>query len=99
MQAVAIEAAVEQGLLRNLLDATLLGRQIYHGFDLACAQWAFGALDEAGFRARALYGLYVALLAVASDAARPGIESELRKLEKELKAGASRRTPRARRSS
>ena len=99
MQAVAIEAAVEQGLLRDLLDPTLLGRQIYHGFDLASAQWARGALDESGFRARALYGLYLALLGVATDAARPRIETELRELEKELGAGPRRRVARARRSS
>ena len=30
--------------------------------------WAYGLLDETGFRSRALYGLYVALLAVATDA-------------------------------
>jgi AcrR family transcriptional regulator len=82
MQAIAIEAAIERGLLIDFLDPSLLGRQIYHGYELASAQWAFGALDAAGFRTRALYGLYVSLLGVATNRARPGIESELRKLEK-----------------
>lgn len=86
MQVVAIEAAIERGLLIDLLDPNLLGRQIYHGFDLASAQWAFGALDEAGFRVRALYGLYVSLLGVATKTARPRIEAELRKLEKQLRS-------------
>ena len=94
MQAVAIEAAVQGGQLRDLLDPTLLGHQIFFGFELASLRWAFGALDEDGFRNRALYGLYVALLGVASPLVRPGIERELRKLEREL--GAHPRRPRAR---
>lgn len=84
MQAVAIDAAIQRGLLTELLDPDLLGRQIYHGYDLASAQWAFGALDESGFRVRALYGLYVVLLGVATKTARPRIETELRELEKQL---------------
>ena len=96
MQGVAIEAAIEQGLLEDTLDPTLLGRQIYHGWDLASVQWAFGSLDEAGFRARALYGLYVALLGVAKKAVRPGIEAELRELEKQLTVSIPRRKARTR---
>lgn len=86
MQAVAIRAAIEQGLLRDLLDPEQLGRQIHHGYEMALLRWASGDLDEEGFRARALYGLYVALLGVASDAVRPSIEAELRRLEPILRA-------------
>lgn len=89
MQAVAITAAIEQGLLLDTLDPAQLGRQIYHGYELALVQWAHGLLDEAGFRARALYGLYVALLAVATDKTRPRLQAEVRKVESEL--GATRR--------
>ena len=39
-------------------------------------------IDEDGFRARALYGLYVALLGVATKRARPSIEAELSKLKR-----------------
>lgn len=85
MQAVAIRAAVAQGLLRDRLDPDVLGRQIYHGYEMAHAQWAFGLIDEREFRARALYGLWVALLGVASDAVRPAIEAELAELERELR--------------
>lgn len=84
MQSVAIRAAVEQGLLRDLLDPEVLGSQIYHGWEGAFTLWGKGRLDEAGFRARALYGLYVALLGVAADQVRPMIEDELRSLEQEL---------------
>ena len=69
MQREGIEQAIAQGLLADTLDPERLGEQIYHGYELAAVQWAFGLLDAAGFRARALYGMYLALLAVASDAA------------------------------
>lgn len=85
MQTVAIEAAITRGLLSDLLDSKLLGQQIYHGYDRAGAQWANGVLDEDGFLVRALYGLYVALLGVATKTARPRIEKELRTLEKRLR--------------
>ena len=96
MQGVAIEAAIERGLLQGVLDPNLLGRQIYHGWDLASLQWALGLLDEAGFRARALYGLYTVLLGIATDPLRPRIEAELRKLERQLRVAAPRRKGRAR---
>ena len=92
MQTVALEAAIEQGLLRSDLDPLLLGRQIYHGYELALQQWALGEIDISGFEARALYGLYVALLAVAEDVSRPAISREVKKIEATLRG-----EPRARR--
>ncbi len=86
MQSVAIREAISQGLLRDLLDPDCLAAQIYHGWEAAFFQWGRGLLDEAGFRARALYGLYVALLGIASDRVRPTIESELRRLDHETKS-------------
>ncbi|TFH24641.1 MAG: TetR/AcrR family transcriptional regulator [Myxococcales bacterium] len=88
MQRVAIEAAVERGLLRDVLAPDVLGSQIYHGYDMACSLWARGLIDTAEFEARALYGLYVALLSVASDALRPDLEAELKKLEPDLRGPA-----------
>jgi AcrR family transcriptional regulator len=98
MQREGIEQAIAQGLLTDTLDPERLGEQIYHGYELACVQWAFGLLDDAGFRARALYGMYIALLAVASDALRPEIEAELKALEDELAASAERSEQRERES-
>lgn len=86
MQSVAIEEAIAMELLSPLLDPAVLGRQIYHGYELAMIQWATGEIDVAGFEARALYGLYVALLGIASDVLRPSIEAELRSLERTLAA-------------
>ncbi len=88
MQRDGIAQAIEQGLLADTLDPTRLGEQIYHGYELACVQWAFGVIDAAAFEARALYGMCLALLAVANEAARPALEDELRALEPQLTAAA-----------
>lgn len=93
MQEVAIREAMRQGLLRNVLDPAELGRQIYHGYELACVHWAYGLLDEAGFRARALYGLYAALLAVATEDTRPRLEREIQAVEAELRGRPQPRRP------
>ncbi len=93
MQAVALREAVEQGLLEDVHDPELLGRQIYHGYEMAHVQWAFGVIDEAGFRARALYGLYVALLGAATKATRPRILAALHEQEEILRAQRSERAP------
>lgn len=98
MQREGIEQAIEQGLLADTLEPERLGEQIYHGYELACVQWAFGLLDEAGFRARALYGMYLALLAVANDAVRPELEANLKSLEGELAASAEQTNLQGKRS-
>ena len=85
MQSRAIREAISQGLLIDLLDPDFLGAQIYHGWEAAFYQWGRGLLDEAGFLSHTLYGLYVALLGVASTELRPNLESKLRALELELR--------------
>ncbi len=94
MQREGIQQAIAQGLLDGTLDPARLGEQIYHGYELACVQWAFGLLDAAGFRARALYGMYLVLLAVANERVRPQLLAELEALQRELAAVG--RTPSAR---
>ena len=84
MQSLAIREAIAQELLIDLLDPDCLGSQIYHGWEAAFFLWGQGVLDEADFRARALYGLYVALLGISSEKLRPTIESQLRSLERDL---------------
>ena len=96
MQTLAIEAAIEQGLLKDLLDPIQLGRQIYHGYQLASFQWSIGELDAAGFEARALYGLDLVLLGVASESLRPRLEADLLELDKKLASGDNQRLQRAR---
>ncbi len=90
MQRVALQAAMDQGLLRNDLRADLLAAQVYEGFHRAALLWARGELDAAGFRARALYALSVCLLAAATQATRPELVRALRNLERKL-ARAQRR--------
>ena len=95
MQTTAIRAAIDQGLLLDRLDPAQLGRQIYHGYELAHVQWAFGSIDAATFEARALYGLYVALLGIATDEVRPRIEQELERIEERLRAATPHASPHA----
>jgi len=90
LQSTGIRAAIDQGLLRDTLDPDELGKQIFHGWAGAFHLWSHGLLDEAGFENRALYGLYVALLGVASEGLRPQVEAELHKLESELSQPASK---------
>jgi AcrR family transcriptional regulator len=96
MQTLAIEAAVERGLLLDRLDPEQLGRQIYHGYQLAGQQWALGSIDIDEFEARSLYGLGLVLLGVASESLRPDFEADLRSIQKRLGGGRASRKPRAR---
>ncbi|MEM7412019.1 MAG: helix-turn-helix domain-containing protein [Myxococcota bacterium] len=101
MQQRGIEQAIAQGLLQDTRNPEQLGLQIYHGFELACIQWGYGLLTPAEFEARALYGLYLALASVATDATRASIDAELHRLERQLaRTGAGDRArPKARRRS
>ncbi|MBW2294054.1 MAG: TetR/AcrR family transcriptional regulator [Deltaproteobacteria bacterium] len=84
MYSLAIQEAISQGLLTDVLDPDVLGSQIFHGWETAYMHWGRGIIDEASFRARALYGLYVALLGAAAPHVRPQIEAELRALNLQL---------------
>lgn len=81
MQRVAIEAAMSEGLLRRDVDPMMLGWQIFLSWAQAMQAWAGGIIDDAGFRALALYGLYSALLGVAQEATRPQILGELQSVQ------------------
>jgi AcrR family transcriptional regulator len=84
MQAVALRAAMDRGLLREDCDPECLGRLIYDGWEHAARLWANRHTDAEGFEARALYALYVALLAVATDAHRDAFVARIRELEARL---------------
>ncbi len=81
MQRVAIEAAVSRGLLRDTVSPDVLSAQIYHGYDMAAFLWAKGYMTKEQFEARALYGLYVALLCIATEKLRGDFEQQLARLE------------------
>jgi len=81
MQRVAFQAAMDRGLLRGDLCAGALGARVYQGFSQAALGWATGRFDEATFRDHALYGLYVCLLAAASDSLRPQLVASIAELE------------------
>ncbi len=81
MQAVALRAGIEQGIFHSALDPDVLASQIYHGYELAHIQWAYGLIDAEEFETRALYGVYLALLAIAAPAIQGETIRELRRLE------------------
>jgi len=91
MQRIALQAAMDAGLLRRDLRAGPLAARVYQGFGQAALAWASGRLDEAGFRDHALYALYVCLLAVASEALRPQLVASIARIEPRIAA----RSPRA----
>ena len=85
----AITEALAAGQLRNVVGQQFLEVQLHVGWELALDQWAYGVIDDEVFRLKSLCGFHVALLAFAAPDVRPGIEKELRRLEREL----SSRTP------
>ncbi len=87
----AIGEALADGQLRNVVSLEFLEIQLHVGWELALDLWAFGVLDDQAFRLRSLSGFYVTLLAFAEPPVRPGIEKELRCLERKLSSLAARR--------
>ena len=80
----AITEAQADGQLRKVVGQKFLEVQLYLGWELALDQWAYGVLDDEVFRLKSLGGFYTALLAFAEPHVRPGIEKELRRLERKL---------------
>ena len=63
----AIEGAVELGLLDDSVSPSALAETVYAVWANTALRWAHGAIDDDGFEALTLTGLYVALLAVSTD--------------------------------
>ena len=81
---VSIERAITQGQLTHQLDPHHLAQQMFTTWERAFVHCTFGLIDEAEFRARALYGMYVALLGIAANAVRQQILNQLHELESGL---------------
>lgn len=84
LQATALRAAQEQGILRSELDAGGLGRQVYISWIGAMEHWADGVLDDTGFAIAARHGLLVVLAAAATDAFRDRFVEELAAVARRL---------------
>lgn len=80
----ALHEAIEDGELRDDLRVDLLVAEGYEGFRRAALLWARGEVGPSGFRARALYSMYLCLLAVATDESRDELLDAVRGLEREL---------------
>ena len=77
MQITAVSLAQQQGLLKGLVPAHVLGTQIFFNYNEASRYWMFGrnTLDE--FQNAALTGLYLNFLADASDDFAPELRQRL----------------------
>jgi AcrR family transcriptional regulator len=80
----AMRAAVDAGQLAGDLAPRALAEDVLQGFVRLQRMWAADVLSDDGFRARVLYGLYIALLADAAPAARPALLAAIRPLERRL---------------
>ena len=80
----ALQAAIDQGLLRDVLPADALAAHVYENYEMACSRWVDGRTSLRAFRTRALFGLELVLLAVASDDLRPELEARLDALTEAL---------------
>ena len=80
----SIRAAVDQGLLRDDLDAHFLARHVTLAVNGAIRRWAAGELSAAGFRAEAEYALRISWLGVATPATHEKLLTELRSCERTL---------------
>ncbi|KAA0232558.1 MAG: hypothetical protein JJLCMIEE_03010 [Acidimicrobiales bacterium] len=72
-----VAAAMSIGELRDDVAPQLIAAQALRAFNSSMLAWAFGILDDAGFREEVLRGLYVCLLAVATEQSRPRLLTEL----------------------
>jgi AcrR family transcriptional regulator len=79
-----LKAGMDAGALQNDLRADLLATQIYAGFRHAADEWACERLDANGMRDRALYALYVGLLAAANTELRPQVVASIQRVERRL---------------
>ena len=85
IQCGALKAAIDAGILQTDLSPDLLAEQIYAGFRHAANDWACERLDANGLRDRALYTLYVCLLAVAKRKLRPQLVASIQQVERRLR--------------
>lgn len=88
--AMELKAGMDAGALQNDLHTDLLAAQIYAGFRHAADDWACERLDANGMRDRALYGLYVGLLAVAGRALRPRLVATIQRVERRVRRRSQR---------
>ena len=86
----SIRDAIEQGSLRDDLDAHVLGVHVTLAVNGVIRRWAAGEIDATAFRAEADYALRVALLGVASPSTRTKLLAELRACERTLDRSAGR---------
>lgn len=84
LQVAALTTAQEQGVLRDDIDPTGLGRQVFVSWIGAMEHWSRADLDDHGFAVAARHGLQTVLAAAAADIHRPRFLRELTATSAEL---------------
>jgi AcrR family transcriptional regulator len=84
-QCDAIAAAMSRGLLSDAISPELLASLIDQGYWAALLLWSRRWITEDQARARALAGIDLTLLAVATEETRPLLLARLRELEPALR--------------
>jgi AcrR family transcriptional regulator len=80
----AVRAAQAAGILRDDIDATVLGRQILLSYSGALFAWTLDTLSDQGFLAAARLGLMVALAAAATESHRQTFLRRIRTLGRQM---------------
>ncbi len=84
LQVAALRRAQELGVLREDVEPTGLGRQVYISWIGAMEHWANGQLDDDGFGVAARHGLVTVLAAAAAEDHRHDFLSELHSVGAQL---------------
>ena len=80
----ALGGAASEGHLRDDIDLDLLGQHIFQSFRSSGRRWAAREIEGDEFRARAVYAVYVALLAAGTDEVRSALLDSFHAAEREL---------------
>jgi AcrR family transcriptional regulator len=85
MMAANLAAARADGELAGWVDPGVLARHLFFDFITALLGWASGALDDAGLRATAYYGMCMLVGGVAQGAAADELRRRAQKAQRHLK--------------
>ncbi len=76
--------ALAAGLVSDSLDPDVLAEHVLGAYFAAAREWALGSITAEVFRAKALYAVYLSMLATAQGKARARILEMLDTVQKEL---------------
>lgn len=84
LQILAMHAAKDAGILSDDADPVSMGRQIFLSYNGALFAWAARQLTDDGFRAAAIHGLWIVLLAWSAEVYRGEFRERTRESARQL---------------